>query len=486
MKVLAFDFGASSGRAIIGTFENNKITLEEVHRFDNDPVIVNGTFRWDVLRLFFEIKQGIIKTKNMTDFDSIGIDTWGVDYGLFTKAGDLLGNLYHYRDERTVGVPEEMESIITKKDLYNLTGIQIAEYNTIFQLYAFKKQKPELLELVDKVILIPDMFNYFLTGKMAAEVSIASTSQLLNPHTKEWEYSLMDKLGLKREWFPEIVPSGTVVGTLEEGICKELDIAPKNVVAVCEHDTASAVVAVPTKEKDFVYISCGTWSLFGTELDSPVISEESQKCNVTNETGYNNTTRFLKNIIGLWLIQETRRQFKRDGKDYSYAKMEELARAEKPFTCFIDPDASDFVTPGNMPQRIKDFCKRTGQTVPETDGQVIRCIYESLAMKYKYTFLQLKECCKRDFKVIHMVGGGTKDTFLCQMTADAANVPVVAGPIEATAAGNVAVQLMANGAISDIWEARKIIADSFEVVEYSVNDNASWENAYPEFVKILK
>ena len=486
MKVLAFDFGASSGRAIMGSFENGKIELEEVHRFDNDPVLLGKSFYWDILRLFFEIKQGITKAKNLTDFESIGIDTWGVDYGLLSKAEDLVGNVYNYRDERTVGITKEMDKeVITNKDLYDLTGGQIAEYNTVFQLYAFKKQKPELLELVDKVLLIPDLFNYFLTGKMAAECSIASTTQLMNPYTKEWEYSLMDKLGLKREWFPEIVPSGTVLAPVKKEICEEIGMEPKNVVAVCEHDTASAVVAVPTTEKDFVFISCGTWSLFGTELEKPVISDLSAKYNLTNETGYNNTTRFLKNIIGLWLIQETRRQFKREGKNYSYADMENLARAEKPFTCFIDPDSPEFVTPGNMPQKIKDFCARTGQNVPETDGAVIRCIYESLAMKYKYTFLQLKECCEKDFKVIHMVGGGTKDSFLCQMTANAANVPVVAGPIEATAAGNVAVQLIANGEISDVWEARKIIADSFDVVRYEVNENDAWEEAYPRFTKIV-
>jgi len=485
MRVLAFDFGASSGRAIIGNFENGIISLEEIHRFDNDPVLVGGTFYWDILRLFHEIKQGITKAKNSTDFESIGIDTWGVDYGILTKNGDLLGNPYHYRDTRTEGVIEDMASIVPKDELYKLTGNQLIEFNTIFQLYVFKKQRPELLDQIDKVLLIPDLFNYFLTGKMASECSIASTTQMMNPYTKEWEYTLMDKLGLKREWFPEIIPGGTVLGTLKDDICEELDVSAKNVIAVSEHDTASAVAAVPTEEKDFVFISCGTWSLFGTELEEPVISELSQKYNITNETGYNNTTRFLKNIIGLWLIQETRRQFKRDGKNYSYADMENLARAEKPFTCFIDPDAPQFMTPGNMPKKIREFCEKTGQTVPETDGAVIRCIYESLAMKYKYTFLQLKECCGKDFSVIHMIGGGTKDTFLCQMAANAANVPVVAGPIEGTAAGNVAVQLIANGEISDIWEARKIIAKSFDVVKYEVVDNDVWEKAYPDFVKVV-
>ncbi len=483
-KVLAFDFGASSGRAVVGSFENGKITLSEIHRFDNDTVMVNGGFYWDILRLFFEIKQGIGKAGD--DYESIGIDTWGVDYGLIDKNGSLIGNPYNYRDERTEKMIEKSEEYISSEELYKTSGNQIATINTLFQLLADKEYRPYVLENADKLLLIPDLFNYFLTGKMYAEKSIASTTQLLEPHTKEWNFELIDKLGLKRSIFPELVDSGTVVGSIKEDVCSEINVKTKKVIAVGAHDTASAVVAVPAEEKDFVFISCGTWSLFGTELDKPVISDLSRKYNITNETGYGNTTRFLKNIIGLWLIQETKRRFHREGKKYTYNDMEQLARAAKPFSCFIDPDYPELAKPGNIPERIREYCRQTNQYVPQNDGEIIRCIYESLAMKYKYTFLQLKECCGRDFSVIHMVGGGTKDPFLCQMAADAAGVPVIAGPVEGTAAGNIAVQLIANGEIADIWEARRVMKNSFELKTYSPEETAAWDDAYKNFVNVIE
>ena len=356
-KVLSFDFGASSGRAMLSTFENGKISIEEIHRFSNDTVIVNGTMYWDILRLFFEIKTGITKAVNSGGFDAIGIDTWGVDFGMIGKDGKLVGNVYNYRDKRTDGIPEEVEEeIISKADLYKESGLQLMNFNTIFQLYALKKQEPHLEALIDKILLMPDLFNYFLTGKQYAEYTNASTTELLNPYTKEWNFPLIEKMGFDKNIFPEIIGAGTVVGDMLPEVCEELDMKPKKVIAVGSHDTASAVAAVPTQEKDFVFISCGTWSLFGTELDAPVITEQSQSFNITNETGYNKTTRFLKNIIGLWMIQETRRQFKREGKDYSYAKMEELARAEKAYTCFIDPDSPEFVAPGNIAERLREYC----------------------------------------------------------------------------------------------------------------------------------
>ncbi len=482
-KVLAFDFGASSGRAVLGTLENGKITLEEIHRFDNDPTMVNGGFYWDILRLFFEIKQGIGKAGD--DYESVGIDTWGVDYGLIDKNGNLMGNPYNYRDVRNNDMLKKCEEILSQDELYETSGNQISTINTLFQLLADKELRPYILDNAKNMMFIPDLFNYFLTGKVYAEKSIASTSQLLDPYTKQWNYPLIEKLGLPKEIFPELIDAGTVVGNISDEVCSEVNVKTKKVIAVGAHDTASAVVAVPAKEKDFVFISCGTWSLFGTELEKPVISELSKKYNITNETGYNNTTRFLKNIIGLWLIQETKRRFHREGKKYSYNDMENLAREAKPFSCFIDPDYPEFAKPGNIPERIREFCKSTGQYVPQTDGEVIRCIYESLAMKYKHTFMQLKECCERDFGVIHMVGGGTKDPFLCQMAADAAGVPVIAGPVEGTAAGNIAVQFIANGEISDIWEARKIITDSFEVKTFEPSSTDEWNEAYERFVKIL-
>ena len=484
MKVLAFDFGASSGRAIIGTFENGKISLEEIHRFDNGPVLMNGGFYWDLPKLFHEVKQGLIKAEKY-GYESIGIDTWGVDYALITLDGLLLGNPYNYRDERTIPVFEKIKKTIGESKLYKMTGIQNMNINTLYQLLETKENHPDFYALADRLILMPDLFGYLLTGKVYAERSMASTTQLLDPYTKDWNKKLIDKLGLDITKFPELVDSGTQIAPIREEICKELDITPKMLTAIAGHDTASAVVAVPAKVKDFVYISCGTWSLFGTELDEPCITEMSAEMNITNEGGHNRTTRFLKNIIGLWMIQETRRQFKREGKDYSYADMEKMARESKAMQCFIDPDDPRFTPPGNQIQRIREFCQETGQYVPETDGEIVRCIYESLAMKYKYTFENLQKCTGKTFEAIHMVGGGTKDGFLCQMTADATNVPVIAGPIEATAAGNIAVQLIAAGEIKDLKEAREIIADSFSVQEFTPSDK-TFDEYYEGFCKILK
>ena len=484
MKVLAFDFGASSGRAIIGTFENGKISLEEIHRFDNGPVLMNGGFYWDLPKLFHEVKQGLIKAEKY-GYESIGIDTWGVDYALITLDGLLLGNPYNYRDERTIPVFEKIKETIGESKLYKMTGIQNMNINTLYQLLETKENHPDFYALADRLILMPDLFGYLLTGKVYAERSMASTTQLLDPYTKDWNKKLIDKLGLDITKFPELVDSGTQIAPIKEEICKELDITPKMLTAIAGHDTASAVVAVPAKVKDFVYISCGTWSLFGTELDEPCITEMSAEMNITNEGGHNRTTRFLKNIIGLWVIQETRRQFKREGKDYSYADMEKMARESKAMQCFIDPDDPRFTPPGNQIQRIREFCQETGQYVPETDGEIVRCIYESLAMKYKYTFENLQKCTGKTFEAIHMVGGGTKDGFLCQMTADATNVPVIAGPIEATAAGNIAVQLIAAGEIKDLKEAREIIADSFSVQEFTPSDK-TFDEYYEDFCKILK
>ena len=483
MKVLAFDFGASSGRAIIGAFENGKISLEEIHRFENGPVQMNGGFYWDLPKLFHEVKQGLIKAEEY-GYESIGIDTWGVDYALVTLDGLLLGNPYNYRDERTVPVFEKLKEKISESELYKMTGIQNMNINTLYQLLETKENHPDFYALADRVILMPDLFGYLLTGKVYAERSMASTTQLLDPYTKEWNKELIDKLGLDITKFPELVDSGTQIAPIKDEICKELDITPKMLTAIAGHDTASAVVAVPAKAKDFVYISCGTWSLFGTELQEPCITEMSAQMNITNEGGHDRTTRFLKNIIGLWVIQETRRQFKRDGKDYSYADMEKMAREAKPMQCFIDPDDPRFTPPGNQIKRIREFCEETGQYVPQTDGEIVRCIYESLAMKYKYTFENLQKCTGRTFEAIHMVGGGTKDGFLCQMTADATNVPVIAGPIEATAAGNIAVQLIAAGEIKDLSEAREIIADSFSVQEFNPQDK-SFDEYYEAFCKLL-
>ena len=484
-RVLAFDFGASSGRAIIGCFDGDKITLEEVHRFSNDPVSVGGTVYWDVLRLFYEIKQGIIKAKIAGGFDSIGIDTWGVDFGLIDSEGKLMENPVHYRDARTVGLVDEAFKTMPKEKLYGITGIQFMELNTLFQLISLKKYRPWMLERADKMLFMPDLFGYMLTGKMCAEYSIASTSQLIDLDKRTWSKEILDAFGIKESVFAPLVQPGTVLGELSKEICEECGVDPVPVISVCGHDTQSAITSVPCEDGDFAFLSSGTWSLFGTELDKPIVNETSMNINITNEGGFDGSTGFLKNIIGLWLIQESRRQWKREGKEYSYADLEKLALAAEPFKCFIDPDAPEFVPHGNIPERVREFCRKTGQYVPETVGEIMRCIYESLAMKYRLTFEKLRECTERDYPVIHVIGGGTKDGLLCQMTANSCDRTVKAGPIEATVMGNVAVQLMYGGSVKNIGQARKIVADSSELKTFEPKDTDKWAGAYEDFLKII-
>ena len=484
-RVLAFDFGASSGRAIIGCFDGDKITLEEVHRFSNDPVSVGGTVYWDVLRLFYEIKQGIIKAKIAGGFDSIGIDTWGVDFGLIDSEGKLMENPVHYRGARTVGLVDEAFKTMPKEKLYGITGIQFMELNTLFQLISLKKYRPWMLERADKMLFMPDLFGYMLTGKMCAEYSIASTSQLIDLDKKTWSKEILDAFGIKESVFAPLVQPGTVLGELSKEVCEECGVDPVPVISVCGHDTQSAITSVPCEDGDFAFLSSGTWSLFGTELDKPIVNETSMNINITNEGGFDGSTGFLKNIIGLWLIQESRRQWKREGKEYSYADLEKLALAAEPFKCFIDPDAPEFVPHGNIPERVREFCRKTGQYVPETVGEIMRCIYESLAMKYRLTFEKLRECTERDYPVIHVIGGGTKDGLLCQMTANSCDRTVKAGPIEATVMGNVAVQLMSDGSVKNIGQARKIVANSSELKTFEPKDTDKWAGAYEDFLKII-
>ena len=483
-RVLAFDFGASSGRAIIGCFDGDKITLEEVHRFSNDPVSVGGTVYWDVLRLFYEIKQGIIKAKIAGGFDSIGIDTWGVDFGLIDSEGKLMENPVHYRDARTVGLVDEAFKTMPKEKLYGITGIQFMELNTLFQLISLKKYRPWMLERADKMLFMPDLFGYMLTGKMCAEYSIASTSQLIDLDKRTWSKEILDAFGIKESVFAPLVQPGTVLGELSKEVCEECGVDPVPVISVCGHDTQSAITSVPCEDGDFAFLSSGTWSLFGTELDKPIVNETSMNINITNEGGFDGSTGFLKNIIGLWLIQESRRQWKREGKEYSYADLEKLALAAEPFKCFIDPDAPEFVPHGNIPERVREFCRKTGQYVPETVGEIMRCIYESLAMKYRLTFEKLRECTERDYPVIHVIGGGTKDGLLCQMTANSCDRTVKAGPIEDTVMGNVAVQLMSDGSVKNIGQARKIVANSSELKTFEPKDTDKWAGAYEDFLKV--
>ena len=485
-RVLAFDFGASSGRAILGIFDGKKIELQEVHRFSNDPVKINGTVYWDIQRLFYEIKQGILKAKENGGFDSIGIDTWGVDFGLLRKDGTLVENPVHYRDARNDGMVEKATKYMSKERMYDITGIQFMDFNTIFQLLSLKENRPYILEEADTLLFMPDLLNYMLSGVKSTEYSIATTSQMVDLKTNDWSEEILDTFGIDKNLLTDIAPTGAVIGQLSDEICEELGVPKADIISVAAHDTQSAITATPCEYDDFAFISCGTWSLFGTEVKEPIINEASKKLNVTNEGGYDYTTAFLKNICGLWLIQESRRQWIREGKEYSYAELEKLALECEPFKCFIDPDAPEFAPMGNLPRRVKEYCEKTGQYVPQTVGEIIRCIYESLALKYRYTFDGIKECTGKSYDRIHVMGGGTKDKLLLQMTAQSCNVKVFGGPIEATALGNVAIQLMSTGAIKDIKEARKIIAEGENLKVYEPVNNAEWEKAYETFKNIIK
>ncbi|ROR30455.1 rhamnulokinase/L-fuculokinase [Mobilisporobacter senegalensis] len=465
-RILAFDFGGSSGRAMIGIFNGEKITLEEVHRFSNDPVIVGNTMYWDILRLFHEIKQGLIKANHSGGFDSVGIDTWGVDFGLLDKQGNLLENPIHYRDSRTQGMLEESLKLIPQDEFYKITGNQFMEINTAFQLLSLHIHRPDILDRAETMLLTPDLFNYFLSGVKSTEYSIASTTQLLDAQKREWSEKVISSLGLPKKIFTKIVPSGTIIGQIRDEICEEIGVGKADIISVAAHDTQSALVAVPAKDEDFLFISCGTWSLVGTELNEPLINKKSAKYNITNEGGYGNKATFLKNIIGLWLIQESRRQWIREGKEYSFKELEDMANKTQSSGSIIDPDAPEFVPPGNIPERIKEYCRRTGQKVPESIGEIVRCINESLALKYKQSIEEIEECTHKTYDTIYIVGGGTQSELLCQLTADICNRTVIAGPVEATVLGNIATQLIALGEIGHIARAKEVIMASTELKTY--------------------
>ena len=484
--VLAFDFGASSGRAMLGIYDESTIKIEEIHRFSNDPVVLNGTMYWDVLRLLYEIKQSMIKAKHHGGFDSIGIDTWGVDFGIIDEYGDLVENPVHYRDDRTKGMLEKSFEMISKDEFYNITGNQFMEINSAFQLLSLVQARPYILDRANKILLMPDLLNYMLTGVKVTEYSIASTTQLLDARNGIWSDVVIDALNIPRKFFTKIIPTGTKIGQLSDEICKELDIEKCDVIAVAGHDTQSALVSVPNKEDDFIFISCGTWSLFGTELEKPLINEKSQKYNITNEGGYGGKVSFLKNIIGLWLIQESCRQWIKEGKEYGFGDLEVMASTATSFKCFIDPDAPEFVSTGNIPMRIREFCRRTGQEIPETEGEIVRCIDESLALKYRYELEKIEECTGKTYKNIYMIGGGIQSKLLCQMTSNACNCKVTAGPIEATVLGNIVLQLIALGSIKELDDAKAIIAKSPDIKQYDQENTSLWNEAYERFKEVIK
>lgn len=488
LKLLAFDYGASSGRGILGTFDGDRLQLNEIHRFSNDPVIVNGSFYWDILRLFHELKQGIIKCVKNGDKEiaSMGIDTWGVDFGLLDAGGHLLGNPYHYRDSRTDGMMEAADNIVPSKEIYKQTGIQFQKFNTLYQLLAMKQGNSPLLEKAEKMLFIPDLLNYFLTGVKASEFTIASTSQMYSYKEGGWAKGLLEKLGIPTGILADLVDTGTTLGGLRKDVCHELGIGSVPVIAVAEHDTGSAVVSVPASEGPYAYLSSGTWSLLGVESPGPVINDTTFNLNYTNEGGINRTVRLLKNIMGLWIYQECKRYWDKTGSLLSFDELEEEAAQVKPFTAWIDPDDDVFYSPGDMPNKVMEFCRRTGQRVPESKGAVVRCIMESLALTYRMAIEGLQEIVGYRIPKLHIVGGGCKNTVLCQFAANATGCEVIAGPVEATAIGNLAAQLIALGEVKDVSQARLLVSRSFPLQVYTPEDRTAWDEAYARFRQYVK
>jgi sugar (pentulose or hexulose) kinase len=482
--VLAFDLGASSGRAMLARLEDGRLSLTEVHRFDNVPVKLHDTLYWDFPKLMQEIYTGLQKARVAGPYESVAIDTWGVDFGLLDKQGYLMENPVHYRDARTEKAVPWVFGHISSIRLYAITGIQHMPLNTVFQLAALKKDRPAMLENAATLLPMPNLIAYFLTGQKQAEYTMASTMELLPAGETCWSQEILSKLGIPPANFPPIVAPGTPCGVLSDALCKELDIPPVLVLNTACHDTASAVAAVPAQEKDFLFLSSGTWSLMGTERDMPVVTEESRDCNFTNEGGVNGTIRFLKNIMGLWIVQECRRHWA-SKEPITFGQLAKEAEAAAPFACFIDPDDPLFLPPGDMPQRIRLYLVKTGQTVPETRGGLVRCIYESLAMTYRQTAQTISRLTGKEYKALYAVGGGTQASLLMQMAADAMNMPVMAGPSEATALGNAMVQLIARKVIQDVPHGRSIIAASVSPQAYLPQNTAAWEEAFHRFRTIM-
>ncbi|MDZ4770271.1 MAG: rhamnulokinase family protein [Chloroflexota bacterium] len=472
-KVIAVDLGAESGRVATVTFDGSHFTLDESHRFLNTPVRVRGTLHWDTLRLWHEITTGIEKARDGAV--GIGVATWGVDFALLDRDGALVANPVHYRDARTTGMMDWVFERVPRREVFERTGIQFLVLNTLYQLASLRAKTPAQLDSAHTFLMVPDLFNYWLTGEKVCEFSDATTTQFYNPRLGDWDRDLLTRLDLPTHILPPIIQPGTQVGSYN-GIA---------VYAPPCHDTGSAVVAVPATSSDFAYLSSGTWSLLGLELRHPVITDESYLANVTNEGGAAGTFRLLQNIMGLWLAQQCRATWLTQGADYSYDDLTRLAEGAEPFRSLIDPDAPEFLPPGDMPSRIRAFCQRTGQPIPETVGQIMRCVYESLALKYRYSLEGLIRISGHAVRRLHIVGGGARNVLLCQMTADAIAREVVAGPIEATALGIAIVQLIARGELADIAQARQALARTLDSDSYFPRDADQWTEAFDRFITLL-
>ena len=483
---LAFDLGAESGRAVVGRFDGEKLTLSNLHRFPNVPVQVLGSLYWDPLRLFSEMKTGLglYRHEFGAELEGIGLDTWGVSFALIGRNNELLGNPHHYRDSRTEGMLKAAFERVPRKEIFECTGIQFMEINTLYQLLSMKLNGDPALDQAEALLMMPDLFNFWLTGIKACEFSEATTSQCYDPRRQDWARPLLEKLGIPTHFLQEIVPPGTVLGSLYPEIADEAGLKSVSVITPACHDTGCAVAAVPAQSKDFAYISSGTWSLMGVESREPVITEDTLRFNFTNEGGVCGTFRLLKNIMGLWLIQECRRTWAKDGQDLSYIEITDLAAQAPSFGPVVEPDSHDFLRPGDMPARIREFCARTGQKQPVTKGEIARCALESLALKYRWVLEKLEFMLGRALGAIHVVGGGSQNRLLCQLTADAAQRTVIAGPVEATAFGNVLMQALAQGRIASLPEGREIVRKSAELITYEPEPSAGWDDAYARFLDV--
>jgi rhamnulokinase len=489
---LAIDLGAESGRGLLGRFDGQCLKLEEGHRFPNGPVQMLDTLYWDLPRLFAEIKaalgQGIARAGGVA---SIGIDTWGVDFGLVGRGETLLGNPVHYRDARTNAMLATAFARIPRERIYEITGLQFLPFNTLYQLLALSESSSPLLEVAETLLMMPDLFGWLLTGRRAGERTNCSTTQLLDARRGTWSDELCNGLGLPSVILPDLIEPGEVLGSLRPSVAEEIGLTqPLTVIAPATHDTASAVAAVPAATKsggmpDWCYLSSGTWSLLGVEVLQPVINAETMRYNLTNEGGVAGTTRLLKNIMGLWLVQECRRTWARAGRDLSYEELTNRAQAAPPFAALVDPDDATFLAPGDMPARLVAFCKRTGQTPPGDAGAIIRCCLESLALKYRWTIDRLETILGTTIKTVHVVGGGTKNALLCQFTADACGRPVHAGPVEATAIGNILMQALGDRQLSSVSDLRSVVARSFPVTIYEPVATSSWADAIDRFAVLV-
>jgi rhamnulokinase len=480
-RYLAFDLGAESGRAMLGTLAADRLAIEELHRFPNTPVRVFSSLYWDTLRLWHEIQHGlsVAGRERKLPLDGIGVDAWGVDFALLGPDGALLDNPRHYRDPRTNGVMEQLFRAVPREEVFTRTGIQFMQLNTLYQLYAMKLAGATALGCARTLLMIPDLFNYWLTGVARSEMTIASTSQFYDPRVKTWAGDLLERLGLPVHVLAEIVPPGTQLGPLLPRLAESAGLSQAPVYATACHDTASAVAAVPAEDSEWCYISSGTWSLMGVELDAPVVDERSLALNLTNEAGAGGAIRLLKNIAGLWLVQECRRAWALEGREFSYEELARMAAGAPPFAAVIDPDA--FLQPGDMPRQIAARCRATGQQPPESPAGFVRTILESLALRYRQVLESLESLLGRRFQVIHIVGGGSRNAVLNQFVADATGRPVLAGPTEATAIGNILVQAMGAGVLASRADARRLVRRSFPIQAVEPRPTAAWDRAYRKY-----